>query len=65
MFYDGDLKEAYKSGSGWPKDCLQVSEDVFNKYVNEPPEGKNRIAGADSFPSWGDIPPPTPDEIIA
>lgn len=65
MFYDGDLKDAYQSGSGWPSDCLQVDEGVFNKYVNAPPVGKKRIAGSDGFPSWGDIPAPTHEQLLS
>lgn len=65
MFYDGDLKQSYKAGSGWPDDCLQVNEDTFNKYVNIPPKGKTRVAGDDGFPMWGDIPAPTHEQLVA
>jgi hypothetical protein len=65
MFYDGSLKDSYKAGSGWPRDCRQVSDDIFREFINPPPEGKARVAGDDGLPEWGDIPAPTHEQLVA
>ncbi|EHM50736.1 tail fiber assembly protein [Yokenella regensburgei] len=65
MFYDGSLKDSYIAGSGWPRDCLKVSEGMFRQYVDPAPAGKVRVAGPDGFPAWGDVPAPTPEQMIA
>lgn len=64
MFYDGDLKESYKVGSGWPDDLVAVDNDTFTKFIQSPPDGKIRVAGKNGMPAWGDIPPPTPEDAM-
>ncbi|MGK7245358.1 tail fiber assembly protein [Buttiauxella agrestis] len=61
-FYPLSLKADYENGIGWPDDAVEVSMAVFTEYSETPPDGKVRIAGADGYPTWGDIPPPTPEQ---
>nr|WP_306310487.1 tail fiber assembly protein [Xenorhabdus aichiensis] len=48
----------------WPADGIEVDESVYLEFVaNRPPEGKRRVVGENGLPAWGDIPPPTPEEL--
>lgn len=50
--------------AGWDlSDAIEVEDVVFNEFTGEAPTGKERIAGKNGLPGWGDIPPPTPEEI--
>lgn len=64
-FFDGELKSSYIAGTGWPDDALEVEDSVFSAFTQQPPEGKMRIAGQDGLPAWGDLPAPTPEDVIA
>lgn len=64
-FYPYSLQEEYKSSGSWPTSGVDVDESVFAEFSGEQPAGKIRIAGVGGYPAWGDIPPPTPDELIA
>lgn len=64
-FYDGDLKDRYIAGTGWPNDCAEISDDIYYKYIDTPPKGKIRVSGVDGSPMWGDAPEPTHDEQVA
>ncbi|HDT2308286.1 TPA: tail fiber assembly protein [Citrobacter braakii] len=44
-------------------DAVAVSDVIFDEYFRTVNDGKRRIAGADGFPMWEVIPPPTPEEI--
>ena len=63
-FYPIAMKEIYESNVNFDN-AKEVDEELFIEYSGEPPKGKIRIAGEDGFPAWGDIPPPTHDELIA
>ena len=64
-FYPLDLKQDYVSAGSWPSDAIEVDESIFLTFSSTPPVGKVRVAGEDNLPSWGDIPPPTAEELIA
>lgn len=54
-FYPSSLFDAYAAGDGWPDDAVMVNDETYLEYAaNKPPEGKERIAGADGMPAWGD-----------
>lgn len=63
LFYACDWLSDY--GNTWPQDCVDVTEQQFYEFSGEAPNGKIRIAGDDDFPCWGDIPPPSHDELVA
>lgn len=65
LFYDADLEETYKKANSWPDDGLNVTEEIFLIFTGSAPEGKIRICGEDNLPAWGDIPPPTHDELVS
>ncbi|PHM61160.1 tail fiber assembly protein [Xenorhabdus ishibashii] len=62
LFYPTELQQDYINAGTWPSDGIAVNEAMYREYRN-PPEGKRRIAGTDGLPAWGDIPPPTPEEL--
>ena len=43
-------------------DVVEVEDSVYLEFIT-PPVGKIRIAGGDGFPAWGDIPPPTKEQL--
>ncbi|MDE9528240.1 tail fiber assembly protein [Xenorhabdus bovienii] len=63
-FYPVEMKQRYINAGSWPDEGIEVSESVFIEFAGQaPPVGKRRVAGADGLPAWGDIPPPTPEEL--
>lgn len=64
-FYPADLLENYEAAGTLPDDLIGVDEDIFLKFTQTPPEGKIRICGENGQPTWGDVPPPTKEEIMA
>ncbi|MDS0075867.1 tail fiber assembly protein [Enterobacter hormaechei subsp. hoffmannii] len=63
-FYPIAMKEIYESNGMNFDNVREVDEELFIEFSGEPPKGKTRIAGEDGFPAWGDIPPPTHDELV-
>ncbi|WP_086110890.1 tail fiber assembly protein, partial [Xenorhabdus vietnamensis] len=61
-FYPLALKPDYINAGSWPADGIEVSDAVYQEF-RTPPEGKQRITGADGLPAWGNIPPPTPEML--
>ena len=64
-FYPNDLLAAYKDAGTLPNELVPVDEDVFREFTATPEPGKMRVADSDGLPAWGDIPPPTREELIA
>ncbi|HCO0374610.1 TPA: tail fiber assembly protein, partial [Escherichia coli] len=64
-FYPIAMKEIYESNGMNFDNAKEVDEELFVEYSGKPPKGKIRIAGEDGFPAWGDIPPPTHDQLVA
>ncbi|MBD2786629.1 tail fiber assembly protein [Xenorhabdus sp. DI] len=63
-FYPVSMKQDYINSGSFPDDAIEVDESVFSEFAgNIPLEGKCRIAGNDGLPAWGDIPPPTKEEL--
>lgn len=62
-FYPLEMKEVYENAGSWPKDTVEVSDEIYNEFLI-PPAGKMRGA-KDGLPCWIDVPPPTHEELIA
>jgi len=64
LFYQSSLRDAYINAGTWPDESVDVNDETFSEFTQQPPEGK--VLGADDkgFPVWLDIPPLTQDEII-
>ncbi|EMO2078137.1 tail fiber assembly protein [Citrobacter freundii] len=64
-FYDMSRKDLFIEAGTWPDDVIEVEQNIADEFMQTPPSGKQRISGDDGLPTWGDIPPPTRDELIA
>ncbi|WP_373203314.1 tail fiber assembly protein [Citrobacter amalonaticus] len=64
FFAKNDVEKYEKAG--WElSDAVEVTYDTYLEFVEDRTlQGKVRIAGDDGLPAWGDIPPPTHDELI-
>lgn len=65
MFYPQEYRKQYEANNDWPVDGIDVTDAVFLEFTSKPPVGKIRIVGDDGLPAWGDIPPPSPEDLIA
>lgn len=64
-FYDMSRKDLFIEAGTWPGDVVEVEQNIADEFMQTPPSGKLRVSGDDGLPAWGDIPPPTRDELIA
>lgn len=55
-FYLLDEEAAYRANGNWPDDVLPVSDEIWQKFAGNPPEGKQRVAGKEGMPVWVDLP---------
>lgn len=52
--------------SGWDlSDVIDISDEVVQEFMGEPPDGMIRVAGGDGLPAWSDIPPATHEQEVA
>lgn len=65
VFYPESKLANYEAAGNLPDDLIDVSDDVFREFTATPAVGRVRVAGSDGLPSWGDIPPPSHEELIA
>ncbi|KAA0510360.1 tail fiber assembly protein [Enterobacter vonholyi] len=63
-FYYFGWKDEYDAAGTWPDDAVEISDEIHEKYSTDAPKGKILTAGADGMPTWGDVPPPTHEEIV-
>ncbi|PHM39253.1 phage tail fiber assembly [Xenorhabdus mauleonii] len=61
--YPLELKPLYLNAGTWPNDTKPISDETAREFKNHAPDGKVMIAGGDGLPTWGDIPPPTPEQV--
>lgn len=54
-FFLADFMARYEDAGTLPDDAVEVTEDVFNQYFGEPPEGKMLAPDSNGLPSWVDI----------
>lgn len=60
-----ELEEQYVDAGTFPDDSKLVADEVSEEFLQPAPEGKIRVVGDDGMPAWVDLPPLTPEEIIA
>ncbi|EAS5032359.1 tail fiber assembly protein [Salmonella enterica] len=63
-FYPNEMKSYYEAAGSLPADLIEVDSEVFDEFSSIP-EGKVRVVDNDGMPVWGDVPPPTKEELIA
>lgn len=65
-FFPAILQTSYKNAGSWPAKGKWVDESVFTEFATSPaPAGKMRVAGKNGMPTWGDLPKPTKEQLIA
>ena len=64
-FFEISKRSLYDDADWDLSDAIEVDDDVFNEFTGTPPEGKERVAGDNGFPAWGDIPPLTHEQLVA
>ncbi|WP_163219987.1 tail fiber assembly protein [Citrobacter freundii] len=62
-FFASAWKQDYINGGVWPNDAESISDDLYHKFSCTPPPGKCVIT-VNNLPAWGDLPPPTSEELI-
>ncbi|EBI9231625.1 hypothetical protein DLA64_10745 [Salmonella enterica] len=64
-FYPEELKQEYINTGSWPDDALVVDDFIYSEYAaQQAPAGKMRAPNDAGYPSWIDIPAPSPEQII-
>ncbi|PVZ86695.1 phage tail protein [Serratia sp. S1B] len=63
-FYPTELADVYVEAGTWPADGIYVDVEIYQKYTDQPPVGKQRGANKKGEPTWVSIPPPTAEEKI-
>jgi len=64
IFYVIEDKERYEEFGNWPDDVKPISDDIWQKFSVQGPQGKMRGADKNGLPCWVDIPPPTRKEQV-
>ncbi|WP_423244314.1 tail fiber assembly protein [Citrobacter portucalensis] len=59
------LKPEYEASGLWPKDGIDVTDEISDEFTGQPPVGKMLGVGSDGMPAWVDIPPPSHEELVA
>lgn len=62
-FYDMSRKDLFIEAGTWPDDVIEVEKNTAYEFMQTPPHGKLRVSGDDGLPAWGDIPPPTHEQM--
>ncbi|MHB2063479.1 tail fiber assembly protein [Serratia marcescens] len=63
-FYVMEDKSSYEENGNWPEDVKPITDEQWEKYCVQGPEGKMRGADKSGLPCWIDIPPPTHEQQI-
>ncbi|HBK1057804.1 TPA: tail fiber assembly protein [Salmonella enterica] len=63
-FYSYLWKSEFEISGTWPADAVDVTDEVFNTYSVNPPEGMALGMGPDNLPCWVSPPPLTKEEQI-
>ena len=58
------LKDEYESAGMWPKNGIDVSNEVASEFTGQPPLGKKLGVGTDGMPAWVDIPSPPNSDLL-
>lgn len=59
------LEDEYKAAGMWPKNGLDVSDEVSTEFAGQSPVGKKLGVGSDGMPAWVELPPPSHEQLVA
>lgn len=60
-FYPVELLESYEEAGTLPTDLLDVTDEAYTIFIEQPPEGKVR-GSKKGMPAWVNISPPSEDQ---
>ncbi|WP_241168449.1 tail fiber assembly protein [Escherichia coli] len=64
-FYNDELRDGYyEQFDAWPDDAVLMNDDEVAEYCGVTSPGGKVLSAKNGRPVWGDIPPPTKDELI-
>lgn len=64
-FYPYHLRANYEAAGTWPESGVDVSETIFQKFTQTPPDGMQQGTDGRGYPTWLPIPPMTTEEKAA
>lgn len=62
-FYPIDMLDSYEQAGTLPADLVDVTDEMYDEFTSQPPEGKTRGSTPEGLPAWVDIPQPTPEQL--
>ncbi|RBO14360.1 tail fiber assembly protein [Pantoea sp. 3_1284] len=60
--YPLNMKDDYVSAGSWPQDGVEISQEIYEEFNANPPEGKRRALVGEKM-KWVDIPPKPAKQI--
>lgn len=66
-FYPKELLAVYTEAGTLPDDLIEIDDDIYHQFINQPSAGKMRGVSKKGMPLWVDVPAPivTADDIAA
>ncbi|WP_075338442.1 tail fiber assembly protein [Yersinia enterocolitica] len=66
-FYPKELLAVYTEAGTLPDDLIEIDDDIYHQFINQPSAGKMRGVSKKGMPLWVDVPAPivTADDIVA
>lgn len=61
-FYLASMMNSYKKAGTWPDDLIDIDDETYAAFCQNPPKGKTRGANSQGYPAWVDVSPPTPED---
>lgn len=62
-FYPIEMLDSYKQAGTLPADLVDVTDEIYDEFTSQPPEGKTRGSNPQGLPAWVNIPQPTPEQM--
>lgn len=63
-FYPKSMLNEYRNANTLPDDLVDVNDEMYSLFTAPPPAGKIRGADESGFPTWVNVPAPTPEQQI-
>lgn len=64
-FYIVSTKQDFINAGTWPDDYVEVSDEVYAEFNEQPPEGKMVGSDKKGYPAWVDTPPLSQEQLVS
>lgn len=64
-FLPVEYEQQYRDAGTFPDDAVLIDDVISDEFLRPAPQGKIRIVGDEGLPVWGDVPPPTHEQLVA